>query len=72
MFSEVDYKKLVCALIIGTVLALGIKKIHMGYFIVLAVSASIFFGSYVIVLRILKESMVCEIEEQFRDRWRKK
>ena len=54
MFSEVDYKKLVCALIIGTVLTLGIKKIHMGYFVVLVVSASVFFGCYVIVLRILK------------------
>ena len=72
MFSEVDYKKLVCALIIGTVLTLGIKKIHMGYFVVLVVSASVFFGCYVIVLRILKESMVCEIEEQLRAKWRKK
>ena len=71
MFTEIKYIKLIIALVIGSILAIVAKQINIGYFIALAISSILFFGSYFVVLLVLKEPMMCEIEKQILCKWKK-
>lgn len=71
MFTDIKYIKLIIALVIGSILAIVAKQINIGYFIALAISSILFFGSYFVVLLVLKEPMMCEIEKQILCKWKK-
>lgn len=61
MLKKIHYLKILTALALGTILSIWIKKLEMGSFLSLVISAVFFFGTYGIYLLICKEEMIVEI-----------
>ena len=51
------------ALFLGSIASLWVRKVFSGSFIVLLISAILFFGAYFVVLTIAKEPLIYQIEE---------
>lgn len=64
IFNGVYYGKIILALILGSAASLWCTRIHQGSFIVLLISACLFFGVYGGVLLLMKEPLVSDIFNQ--------
>jgi len=64
ILKEIDHFSIVGALTLASIASLWVKAIHLNSFFTLAISATCFFVSYVVVLRLRKESLFIELEEQ--------
>ena len=62
-YKKVRYVPIAIALISGSVASIGVRVLALGSFLTLVISAILFFGSYIFVLTITKESLVIEIEK---------
>lgn len=63
-FKNVHYGSLVIALAVASILSSFIKRTSFGTFIMLCVSAIVFFGVYFGILTVVKEPLVIDIEKQ--------
>ena len=63
-FKNVHYGSLVIALAVASILSSFIKRTSFGTFIMLCVSAIVFFGAYFGILTVVKEPLVIDIEKQ--------
>lgn len=59
--KDILYLKLLIALVIASVTAIGIKGLHLGNFASLLISAILFYGLYLGLLAMMKEPMINEI-----------
>lgn len=71
-YKNVRYGVLILALVLGSIASLWVKKVFSGSFIVLLISAILFFGVYFIVLTIAKEPLIYQIEEGLLTKLKKK
>lgn len=69
VFKSINYIKIIIALLLGSSASLWIKKIGLGNFVSLLISAILFFGVYVFVLLILKEEFIVEIFNQMKGKF---
>lgn len=53
-FRYIPYVKIIIALLFGSIISLGVKMLNVGCFFSLIISSILFFGSYGVVLLILK------------------
>lgn len=60
-FRYIPYVKIIIALLFGSIISLGVKMLNVGCFFSLIISSILFFGSYGVVLLILKEELIFEI-----------
>ena len=63
-FGAVSYWKLLAALVVGIGLSFWVPILGWGSFLTLLLSAVLFFGSYLMVLLMLKETLVQELLKQ--------
>lgn len=63
-YRDIHYRALVLALLVSSILAIWIKCLSLGSFMMLCVSAIMFFGVYFGVLTLMKEPLVVDIERQ--------
>ena len=63
-YKNVYYGSLLLALVVSSMLAMLLKHLSIGNFILLCVSAMVFFGVYFGILTIMKEPLVIDIENQ--------
>jgi len=63
-FKNVHYGALVIALAVACMLSVLIKQASFGIFIMLCISAVVFFGAYFGILTVMKEPLVIDIEKQ--------
>lgn len=63
-YKKIRYIPILIALILGSMAAVWIKLLNLGNFFTLVISAILFFGIYLIVLTVAKESLVLDIERQ--------
>ena len=71
-YKNVRYGVLILALFLGSIASLWVKKVFSGSFIVLLISAILFFGVYFVVLTIAKEPIIYQIEEGLLTKLKKK
>lgn len=64
IYSNINYGYICCAVIVSMIPAFFIKCLGWNCFLTLVVSAILFFGIYVIILTILKETLVLGIEDK--------
>ena len=64
MFLDMRYGALILATALGSVCAVPVKMLHLGYFFTLCVSAILFFGVYGLVMILMKEELVLEVLNQ--------
>ncbi len=64
IYSNINYGYICCAVFVSMIPAFFIKRLGWNCFLTLAVSAILFFGIYVIILTILKETLVLGIEDK--------
>ncbi len=64
MFIDMRYGALLLATVLGSVLSVPVKMLHLGSFFTLCISAVVFFGVYGIVMILMKEELVVEILNQ--------
>ncbi len=64
MFLDMRYGALLLATVLGSVLSVPVKMLHLGSFFTLCISAVVFFGVYGIVMILMKEELVVEILNQ--------
>ncbi len=64
MFTDMRYGALLLATVLGSVLSVPVKMLHLGSFFTLCISAVVFFGVYGIVMILMKEELVVEILNQ--------
>lgn len=72
VYKNVRYGVLILALFLGSIASLWVKKVFSGSFIVLLISAILFFGAYFVVLTIAKEPLIYQIEEGLLTKLKKK
>ena len=65
---RVRYGVILAALTVGAAASCLVKLSHWGSFLTLAVSAVIFFGSYLLILTLMREKLTLEIEGQMLGR----
>lgn len=70
-YRNVRYGILVVALLLGSVASLWVKKIFSGSFIILLISAVLFYGIYFTVLMLAKEPLIYQIEGSLIEKFRK-
>ncbi len=63
-YREVSCGKIAVGVLAAVLASLWVKKLHLGSFMTLLLSAVLFFGAYGVLLTLLKESLVWEIEGQ--------
>lgn len=63
-YKNIHYFSLVFAILVSSVSVTFIKKLSIGNFMMLCVSAVVFFGLYFGILTLLRESLIVEIENQ--------
>lgn len=71
-YSRIHYGKIVVAVIFSVVGSIWIKKLLCGTFVTLLVSGILFFGLYLLVLTMERETLIIEIENQVLDIIKKK
>lgn len=71
-YKNVRYGILILALFLGSIVSLWVKSVFSGSFIVLLISAILFFGVYFIILTIAKEPLIYKIEEGLLTKLKKK
>lgn len=71
-YSRIHYGKIVVAVIFSVVGSVWIKKLLCGTFVTLLVSGILFFGLYLLVLTMERETLIIEIENQVLDIIKKK
>lgn len=64
VFKQMHYISISIALVLSTVGSLWVKALRLSNFLILVISACIFFGVYIVVLTITKESIILELENQ--------
>ncbi|MBR1892679.1 MAG: polysaccharide biosynthesis C-terminal domain-containing protein, partial [Lachnospiraceae bacterium] len=67
-FRKISYQKIAAALLAAVGVSITVKRLHYGNFILLTVSAFLFFGVYVSVLLLLKERLMSEIFANIYDK----
>lgn len=72
LFGDIKYLKILIAVIIAVVVSLWVKILPLGNFLLLVISAILFFAAYYFMLRVLKEPFVREISSQMKDLIKKK
>ena len=63
-FRNVHYGSLIIALTAASILSIVVKQAPFGIFIMLCISAVVFFGVYFGTLTVMKEPLVIDIENQ--------
>lgn len=71
VFRQIHYFKIIIALILGIIVSLWVKGLCLGNFLTLFISGGLFFGSYGVLLILMRESMAIEIMNQIL-KWIKK
>lgn len=64
-FSEIQYGKLLIALVLGTIASVWVIKFNLSDFMTLLVSACLFFGMYFGCLLVTREPFIVEIFKKF-------
>lgn len=72
MFKRISYWKLILALSLSSILSLSVLNFRLGNFVTLVISSIIFFGTYLIVMLLIKEKLVIEIFNQVIEKVDKK
>jgi len=70
-YKNIRYGVLILALFLGSIASFGVKKVLSGSFVILLISAILFFGVYFIVLTIEKEPLIYQIEESLLTKLKK-
>lgn len=70
-FAAISYKKIIVALVVAIAASFGFKKLNLGTFITLLLSAILFFGCYGSCLLLEKEQLVLDIVQQTMNRLHK-
>ena len=65
---SIHYFKIAIAIILGGIASIWVKALYLGNFLTLLVSASLFFGTYGLLLLILHEPLAIEIFEMFKNK----
>ena len=66
IIKQVQFNKLVISLVLATVLTIFLKNIvSVAVFFQLVMTAMVFFGTYGVMLLLLKETFVIEISQSF-------
>ena len=68
---KIRYNVVLLALVIAGVITFGIKYININVFLILCISAILYFGVYIVVLIILKEPLVMQIMNQLIEKIKK-
>lgn len=63
-YRDIHYFRILGALAVGTVASLWVLKLGLGSFLTLAISAVCFFGSYGLILLVVREPLVVEMVGQ--------
>ena len=63
-YTSIKVYAILLALVAGTGASLWVKLLNLGSFVILVLSAMLFFGAYGMVLLFTKEPLVCEIVTQ--------
>ena len=63
-YKNVHYRSLAFALALASILAILVKCLSIGTFMMLCVSAVVFFGVYFGMLTLMKEPLITDIENQ--------
>lgn len=64
LFGDIKFKKILVAIIVAVVVTLWVKILPFNSLVLIILSAVIFFGSYYLILMILKEPFVVDITHQ--------
>lgn len=64
LFCDIKWYKIVIALIIALFSCIWVKLLPYNVFFVLVISAVIFFGIYLILMLLMKDTLICEILQQ--------
>ncbi|MGN8750923.1 flippase [Oscillospiraceae bacterium HCP3S3_D12] len=71
IMQNLGIRRVVLCVLVGALLSFWVRTMPFNDFLALLISAVIFFGSYLLVLIILKEPLVTDILSQIRNRIRK-
>lgn len=63
-FRSISYWKIIIGILCGTILSIGILQLGMSDFVILLITAIIFFGAYFLVLLLTREKLTVEISHQ--------
>ena len=72
VFKKICYGKLLLALGVGSIASIWIVKLEIGSFLMLLLSACLFFGAYIASLLITREPLIQDIVEQMFEKARMK
>lgn len=61
IYKKINYLRILVALVLSSIVSIGIKNLDCSYFMTIMISGIIFFGMYFILLIIMKEPLVREI-----------
>ena len=64
--KSINYTRILCALLLGSIASVWVKKLSFGDFSTLVFSAILFFGVYILLLFLLREPLVVEIVNQVK------
>ena len=67
-FKQIHFIKIMIALVLASLLSLWVKRLDLGDFVKLIISALLFFGAYGVTLVLFKEKMILEIVEMIKSR----
>lgn len=67
-YKEVEIFKIIVAMLPGIVISFFIKQLNINVFLVLLISAIVFFGIYLAVLFLLNEKLIVEIFSQLKNK----
>jgi O-antigen/teichoic acid export membrane protein len=72
LLKAVRYKELIVSIVLAGAASIWVKKLALSSFFTLAISACIFFGVYLVVELLFKESLILELVEQTLGKLRRK
>lgn len=72
MFNRINYKKIIVATVVGAVFSLLILRLQLNNFLTLLISSIVFFGSYSLIIIILKEDLAVELLDEIAKKVRRK
>lgn len=72
VFRKVNYIAIIISILVSSFLASMVRNLKFGLFMTLCLSATLFFGTYIFILTIVKEPLIIEIENQLLNKTLKK
>ena len=70
-FKKIHSYKIMIAIMIASIISIWINRLSIGSFLILVISATIFFGTYFLILLFWKDALVVEIWNGVLDKCKK-